>query len=159
MFRKKKPVLNSFAPSEKLFIRVFRDQLDSAGHILPPQVAIPDQSVNRSGCDGKFWFVLMPEPHLDAQKNARQLCSGVYAIHEKDIPTPLVIDGAEFTFAVVHDPIDRNYQHCEIRVYRDGKHLSDKKYVKKVKKYYRTIIANAAGQKAVLTPESNLRSS
>ncbi len=127
----------------------FRGEDNPTG-ITPNQIPTPDQSVNRSGLGGKCWFVLMPEPKEPVELRNRKLCMGILKLLANPMPTPVKNDKAIYTFVLEHDPLPENYQHCEIRVYKDGvrQTTADRKKLKKlipknVKKHYRAKMAEA----------------
>jgi hypothetical protein len=158
MYRRDRPTTNDFHDSECLYFRWFNDWLDGEKAIRPDNVPIPNQSVNRSRHGGKCWFVLLPEPAIEGDKSCgerarRQLLMGIVQIRMNGLLPPTRLDGKRYSFSVEHDPLDHNYQHCEIRVYQEGLRLTDKKSagIKIVKKYYRVKVAKKAV--LVLHPE------
>lgn len=152
MIRNGRPEVQVFEDHEWLYFRWFSDWCGSEhqnpARISQNHIPIPDQSVNRSGLDGRGWFVLMCEPNEEKQRANRKLCQGILAFKYANLPSPLTFQQSEYTFKCEHDPLEHNYQHCEIRVYRDGARLtgSDWKAVERklkvVKKYYRQIMAD-----------------
>lgn len=158
MYCRGRPIVPVFEDGERIFFRWYRNDVndtfikhDNPTGITPNQVPIPDQSVNRSGLGGRFWFVLMPERDEPHDLRLRKLCMGVLKLTIDCIPNPTNDDGVNYTFLLERDPLRDNYQHCEIRVYKDGlrQTASDRNQLKKlipkaVKKYYRAKIAEAA---------------
>lgn len=80
---------------------------------------------------------------------------GIVKITRADVPVDFVEAGRTYRFALEHDPLDHNYQHCEIRVYLDGRKLQktdlEKGAGKKAKLHYRTVLARNA--RILLEPE------
>lgn len=129
-------------------MRWARADLTDDGEVRPENIRCPDQSVNREKYDGGDWFVLLPDP--EHQKSGAWLCMGVLRFRVSDIPEPIVVAGTEHSFKVVHDPIDRNFRHCELRAYKD-RMRNPKKVTKEAKKHFRTAIGLAA--KLVIAPD------
>jgi hypothetical protein len=92
----------------------------------------------------------MPEHDEPHQLRIRKLCMGILKLTADCIPTPTENEGATYAFRLEHDPLRYNYQHCEVRVYKDGlrQTASDRNQLKKlipkaVKKHYRAKIAES----------------
>ena len=68
---------------------------------------------------------------------------GVAAFCAGDLPPKTQTTGdVKYEFTVEHDPLDDNYGHSELRVYKDGKREKDTKKINTgVKKEYRTKLA------------------
>ena len=62
------------------------------------------------------------------------------------LPREFVYQGDVYTFVLEHDPLEHNYQHCEIRIYRNGNRLTknELKKAKAAKLYYRHEMASRA---------------
>ena len=170
MLRGTRSIVNDFVNDERLFFRWYVDWVEHDGKVSRANVPTPDQSVNRSKHGGKSWFVLIPDVcergDSDYSEKMRRLCQGAYTFLVREIPEPTTENGHSYAFRVEHDPEENNYQHCEIRIFRDGYRVKEmpprsRKYatvdlsgtilekvskteVDKVKLYYRHKIAEAA---------------
>lgn len=166
MFRNGRPVDETISPNEYLYFRWFSDHVGSDGKLNQGNIHCPDQSVNRSANRGRCWYVLLPEPSDDPGRANRKLCMGVVRILASDVPSSCEHGGWEFSFRVEHDPIEHNYHHCEIRLYRNGDRLTkneagqlkkrEKSALKVAKKFYRDWIYKLYRKKAIgfaLKPE------
>lgn len=151
MRRQGRVIVERFTSSEWLYFRWFSDWFETEGQLRSSQVPIPDQSVNRRGCGGRCWFVLVPEPACNVERVHRQLGQGIVAIKVSDIPEEFMDGEQRYSFLVQHDPEDHNYQHCEIRVFGQRGRLDKSTIAKAVKLYYRFEIAKAA--RLLLRPE------
>jgi len=106
-------------------------------------IRFPDQSVNRSKY-GEASDVLIPEP--GREKSSRWIHLGVLGFPVECVPACLTAnDQVVCDFRVEHDPLDHNYPHSEIRVYRDERRVRDKKGIGKAhRKRYRLAIMEKA---------------
>lgn len=141
MLRRGRPVDPSFSLREKLYFRCKCDAVMDGGRIKPKQVPFPDQSVNRQRYS-KARDVLLPLS-TGAEHSRKWLFWGVAMIRVRDVPGA-ALDGSqvEHVFRVEHDPLDENYGHSEIRVYKQGVHMREKREIDDlVKKEYRTNLA------------------
>jgi hypothetical protein len=145
-----RPISPRFEPSERVAFRFYRNDVGLDGKLKAAAIRPPNQSVNRLGLGGKAWFVLLPAPDCPAENRRKQLCMGVVTIAVNQIPSGCAENKKQYLFSVEHDPLDHNYQHCEIRWYEDGHRIPSKingkdvKLPTGVKKYYREEIANRA---------------
>ncbi len=166
MRRHNRDVVPVFEGGEQVFFRWYRNDIkeefrneDNPTGITPNQIPTPDQSVNRSGLEGRCWFVLIPEAEESVERRNRKLCMGILKLAAGRMPTPTTEGNAVYTFVLEHDPLPENYQHCEIRVYKDGVRQTavDRKKLKKlipnkVKLHYRAKMAEFAAWE--LLPEA-----
>lgn len=108
----------------KLFFRFFCNNATPDG--LPTKAAIPcpDQSVNCLVGGGKAWFLLLPEPNQRRKQNHRGRCSGIVELKREEFPMTFPVGDLVYEARVEHDPKDHNYQHCEIRIYENGEHVT-----------------------------------
>lgn len=146
MWQKARPLIEAFGESEVLFFRWFLNWTLDDQTIRPAHLPSPNQSVNRSGLGGRCWFVLMPDPE---SQSLPHLCKGIVRIDIRDIPASF----GDITFRVEHDPTPHNYQHCEIRAFRNGQKLDE--IPKPAKKFYQTELAKRA--KLILASEIKTR--
>lgn len=133
--------MTSFYVDEELYYRIKRESLEQDGSIKPAMVHFPSQSVNCSQL-GYPTDVLLPNERADSHQN---LVLGVAIVLARELPTPYTTgSGAQETryeFCIEHDPVELNYGHCEIRVFKGGKEeRSSSKIGNTVKKHYRTIV-------------------
>lgn len=139
MYAKGRPLDPEFLGTEQLYSRCKLDWIDENGHLKPTYVRIPDQSVNRekySQCKD----VLLPD---GSPQSRAWLLWGVASVRVEDLPPQSQsAGGVTFQVTVEHDPLDDNYGHCELRVYKDGHRECDSKKVNsKVKKEYQVKLA------------------
>ena len=107
-----------FDPAENLFVRVEPDQVIN-GEVKITAIRLPEQSVNRERFSPPWW-VLIPSPEQPAEKFRD--CS-VFAIARSDVPSKVEVSpGVDhvFEFRVAHVPVENNYAHSEIGVFRGG---------------------------------------
>lgn len=138
-------------PDEFLYFRWFRDHVEGNNLPRPDQISVPDQSANRSGLGGRCWYVLIPEMGSSVEAATKRLCMGVLQIRDHDLEYQVVVKDSAFHFKASHDPVDCNYFHCELRVFRNGARLSrddaeqlrreEKSDFKEGKKWFRTEMA------------------
>lgn len=141
MFRRERPVYDQFDDREMLYHRVTLATmgLDSTSAISNGtrifanlKIPLPKTSVNRSWPDGEPDDVLRPcWPKFKDW--------GVLGFEVRLIPTPHIRDqGEALHYPVMHDPIDDNYYHCEIRAFREGESEPLKELKKGWKLWFRT---------------------
>jgi hypothetical protein len=97
----------NFEPEEELFIRF---KIIHEDKLIPIEIKSVNQSINRSkhGCQPEW--VLLP-----CYKNW-----GYGAFKVRDIPTFMTTSaGVRYNFQVDHVPLELNYCHSEIHVYKD----------------------------------------
>jgi len=109
------------------------------GRLDASVVRFPDQSVNRQKCS-KPQDVLLPEPRNDKSKEWIYCGALKFPVHA--VLRSIEVGGQVIcTFRVRHDPVEYNYAHSEIRVYREGQRIMDKKSItKEHRKQYRLAI-------------------
>jgi hypothetical protein len=110
--------------TELLFARWFSDHMDGDGKPRAENLIAPDQSMNRSGLGGRCWYVLVPDPTDEPAKAMKTLCRGIVRVAAPDLSMQMVADGKVFTLRIEPDPLDHNYHHCELHLFRDGQRLS-----------------------------------
>jgi len=168
MFRRGRGIV-PIALDDILCFRWFNDFVEKDGSLRPANIFIPDQSMNRRrfpGFRGRCWHVLIPNPEDDSERASRNCCTGVVQLRAADVTLETSQNGVLFSFRVDHDPLEHNYGHCELRVYRNGVRLQKLdadglKYADKVpwtaaKKWFRTEVAKVARNREfrlVLRPE------
>jgi hypothetical protein len=128
-----------FDQFEKLFLRCQKEWIDQHGQVKPANIHFPDQSVNRERYS-KPRDVLLA---VDTRGSASFLLWGVAFVQVADIPHPMVSEGnVQYQFTVEHDPLEHNYAHSELRVYKNGvREQTKKKINQEVKKRYRIELA------------------
>jgi hypothetical protein len=139
MYRNGRPVDPGFLATERLFFRCRLDSLDGSGRIKPAEIHFPDQSVNREKYSRRT-DVLLPD---GSPRSKDWLLHGVAEVEVRDLPPETRSAGdVAYQFKVEHDPMDDNYAHSELRVYKDKQRETDKKRINAVvKKQYRTELA------------------
>ncbi len=112
MYRHGRAIDPIFAPDENLYMRVCADQIDlEERRVLPTAFRFPNQSVNREKYTGDPLWVLYPN-FFDM---------GVVAFEVQQIPTPILREGGPaYEFRPVHDPLEENYGHSEVRGNRES---------------------------------------
>jgi hypothetical protein len=138
MRRRDRPVDNEFAPNELLYIRCKAENVDEdLGILKPAAIHFPDQSVNRAKHSRPADVIIPPDDSV-----LEMILWGVSAIAVSDLPAPTKTEkGPQFSFAVHHDPIELNFSHSEIRVFRDNERHSKGKVNDLIKKHYRNTVA------------------
>jgi len=150
MYRRERGIDERVAPDEYLYYRWFSNWVDSDRRIHADQMKMPDFSANRSGHGGRSWYVLLPEPNDEQPLARRKLCQGIVCFRASEIPLPCVVEERTYVFAVEHDPLEHNYQHCEICVYHEGSRVAKegrglpRSEWKQVKKHFRTAMREVA---------------
>jgi hypothetical protein len=155
MLQNGRPADPLFDPNEALFFRWSKTDLTDDNQIRPENMRIfrvPDQSVNRSKHNGRDWHVLLPNPEYP--NSPAWLCMGVFRISVSDVPAPVTRSGAVHELRVEHAPDKLNFEHCELRVYKNGvREQSRKKVPDAVKKEFRTAVFQAA--ELVIVPDDH----
>jgi hypothetical protein len=158
MYRNSRPVDTVFSGGELLYFRLFSDWVE-AGRFAESQIPCPDQSVNRTQHGARPWYVLIPEPTPNVpespeelNRRRRTIHMGLVRMQAADVPRDYEERGNTYQFVLEHDPLDHNYHHCEIRIYRNGHRLSKNELRKATaaKKHYRHEMSLAA--KMILSP-------
>lgn len=132
-----------FSPKELLYLRCFEWSVEGDRLADVGAIGFPDQSVNRE----KFsrpGDALIPEP--GNEKSCRWIYLGVVAFPVCAVPRTLEDKGEAICDCTVeHDPLDHNYAHSELRAYKGGKRITDKRDVPKIRrKQYRHRIMELA---------------
>lgn len=100
----------TFEPDEELYIRF--SQMDGET-VNPICIKCPGQSANRSKYSQPQWVLLCDYPKF--------VNFGYGLILVGEIPPELTSTGeVVFSFKPVHDPMDNNYSHTEIRAFKEG---------------------------------------
>lgn len=141
---------------ELLFGRILNQFIGEDGKLNPDKFPpnIVDLSMNRSGEGGKWWFVIIPDPPKKNdpefnERNNQRPCYGVFELKASEIPAPYHHNGDIYTFKPIHAPLDHNYQHCEIAVFKNDairleEHHVKQKSMKKLRSHYRVVMARGA---------------
>jgi hypothetical protein len=126
-----------FSPDEPLYYLFDAIEQD---RVAVQRIPFPDQSVNRAKYSRPKWVRLVAYP--------KYMNHGIAEILVGKVPTELASDNqVGFVFKTVHDPLEENYSHSEIRCYRDGRHISHderSKIPKIVKLKYRLQIGQSS---------------
>lgn len=115
MMAKDRPEDQHFADDELLYRR-FRPEDFEGGEVAPEAFELPDMSVNREKYGPPEWL-LLEEEYADW---------GVASFRVRDIPRdrPMLHEGVvAYVLSPRHGPLEYNYPHSEVRVYRNGIHL------------------------------------
>jgi hypothetical protein len=111
MYRLGRPIDSIFNSNEDLFVRFDRLQ---GNNVDPTCIRAIDQSVNRSKYSEPQWVIL---PTFQDW--------GYGSFKVKDIPDSLFSDsGVKHCYKIEHDPLEKNYSHSEIRVYKNERRLN-----------------------------------
>jgi hypothetical protein len=121
MWRKGRPVVETFDPDEWLYFRVSPQNVVN-GQLSSAVVDMPAQSVNRSKFSEPNW-ALIPPPDKPESAYAG---FHVFGVQAKNVPTGTK-SGPSWWYGVEHLPEDYNYSHSEIRATEDGSSFSDDK--------------------------------
>lgn len=126
MYRNGREIDPVFDPEELVYHRcILSDLVD--GKFSSVSIKFPDWSVNR----GKYCRpsdVLLPS----------WLDFGVAEFKVKDVPSDMKSSGdTNFNFKIEHDPLEENYSHSELRVYKNGFHDKKVSVSSLVKKEFR----------------------
>lgn len=133
MFRQDRPVDSEFSPTEDLYHRCLaRHVVDK--RLLPEAIRFPNFSVNRSKYSE-------PEDVLIPQYSQW----GVATFQVKDLPPQRSTDtNTTYTWQVVHDPLEENYAHSEVRTYKNGHYSETLDVPKTIKKEFRQVLSDKA---------------
>ena len=139
MKRNGRAVLEGFKPEELLFFRFDAEDLEQ-GELSIQSISIPDQSTNWSRLGPAEWLRLCEYPKFAN--------CGLVEIAVNGIP-PDIIDegGTEYRIIPTHVPLEENYPHSEIRIFKSGNHISydeRRKLSKTAKLKYRDSIRRRA---------------
>lgn len=139
LYQRGRPVDSDMPPTERLYFRCMRDWLDDNDSVRPAQIQFPDQSVNRERYS-RPRDVLLPDGALVSRN---WILWGVSMVQISDLPPDIASPGGvSFSFTAEHDPLEDNYSHSELRVYKNGiREQAKKKINSQVKKKYRTDMA------------------
>jgi hypothetical protein len=147
MWRRGREIDPEFEPSEPLYSRCTKDQLeDWDGNFTDVfsslSVRFPDFSVNR----GKYSEpedVLIPSvgqpPDIYAQMGIVKFTVGTARWEHQPKASPI-----KYEMRVEHNPDDHNYSHSEVKTYKDGKYDNGADISKTIKKAYRARLARGA---------------
>lgn len=136
MYRCGRPVDPEFEPAERLFMRASPDQFDDRDRLLFSAIRVPNQSVNRERYSEPEW-VRLPDPAWAAMS--------VAAIEVQELPEPWQRNtDVVFATNVVHDPLEENYSHSEIRIHKNGEYSENLRFSKGTKLKLRARIAERA---------------
>jgi hypothetical protein len=130
MFRRDRPVDENFDVAEALYYRCQAQHVD--GHqLLPEAIRFPNFSVNRSKYSEPE-DVLIPSYHN----------WGIATFGVRDLPEPESTDEkTEYEWQVVHDPLEDNYAHSEVRTFKNRTYSEDLKVPTTIKKKFRQILS------------------
>ena len=142
MYQNGRTIGSDIADDERLFFRCVKESVDSNNRIKPASVRFPDQSVNREQFS-RPGDVLLPDGET---RSKEWILNGVVAFFRNDLPCQSSSGGdVTYTFTAEHDPVEDNYGHTELRVYKDGRRVLKSKQVNtEVKKRYRLQLARKA---------------
>lgn len=137
--RRGRPAEQQFEPDEALYKRCRKVDVDE-GHLAAESIRFPDFSVNRAKYSDPE-DVLLPDYEG----------WGVAEFQVKDVPARVPMEeltqppAVEYTFSVVHDPLDDNYSHTEVRALKDGVYRKKLKITHQgVKQWFRVRISQAS---------------
>lgn len=135
MYRKGRGIDRGILPRHCLYFRVQREDL-IGNRINPGRIRASDTSVNWSKYS-------LPWDVVFDYKGA-----GIARFMVRDVPKilPTTVAGGtkEHHFRPVHDPLEENYSHCEIRCFKEGEHHTSGKLPVTVKKEFRQILSDRA---------------
>jgi len=134
--RNGRPVVEDFGTAERLYFRVERAEIEPGGQLRLARVRV-NQSVNRGAFSRAGW-VLHPDHWDDAGVGVAE-CA--VASVSREIPSQ---SQHKWACRPVHDPLDANYAHSEIRVSRDGAFPPPSDLPNSVKIQIRTVIRDFA---------------
>jgi len=106
-----------FLADETLFRRVPTRLWDTADKPPIEAIDLPDISVGRSKYGHPEWV------RHDAVNGKHFDKWGVIGIVVSAIPNPFANNGVALEFSCVHDPLENDYPHTEIRMFDGGEHL------------------------------------
>lgn len=147
MLRNSRPIDPIFAADELLYSRCILEGVETIHaadgsrmrRIRPAYIHFPDQSVNRQKYS-RPWYVLLPG---DDQRSQAWIDWGIAQLPVSGIPPPQQSAGdVRYEFTVEHDPLDDNFGHAELRVYKNGQREKGKNKINAVvKKTYRQLLS------------------
>lgn len=147
MLRMDRPPDPLFFPEELLYLRCTLEGAETLSaddgslrrRVRPAYIHFPDQSVNRQKYS-RPWHVLLPGASEDSRD---WILWGVACVPVAALPPPQETAGKVlYEFTVEHDPLDDNFGHAELRVYKNRQRETDKKKINaKVKKTYRQLLS------------------
>lgn len=130
MLRRDRPVDDNFDLEEELYYRCQARHVDGQ-RLLPEAIRFPNFSVNRSKYSEPE-DVLIPS-YQDW---------GIATFRVRDLPEPESTDEkTEYEWRVVHDPLEDNYAHSEIRTFKNGVYSETLKVSTTIKKKFRQILS------------------
>jgi hypothetical protein len=133
MLRQLRPVDSHFESSETLYYRCRAEHI-SGDRLLPQAIRFPDFSVNRSKYSEPE-DVLVPT----------YLNWGVSAFHVSDLPLAQQTDAQTvYSWQVIHDPLEDNYSHSEVRTDKNGQYSKTLDVPKTMKKFFRQVLSDKA---------------
>lgn len=147
MLRKGRSLDPLFAPQEMLYLRCTLEGTETITaadgtpyrRVRPAHIHFPDQSVNRQKYS-RPWHVLLPS---DDERSQSWILCGSAQVPVSGIPPAQQSAGnVHYEFTVEHDPLDDNFGHAELRVYKNGQRERDKRRINSVvKKTYRQLLS------------------
>lgn len=135
-----------FSTDEQLYMRIRHEWIDENYRIKPPFIRFPDQSVNREKYSEPYDVLL---PNKD-KTPPDQVFWGVASITVGNVPCAekkqvenrdKKNQEAQLKFTVEHDPVEDNFGHSELRVYKNGTRETKGRVNDIAKKAYRTKLA------------------
>jgi hypothetical protein len=140
MFRQARPVDSCFESSEDLYYRCRAEHI-SDNRLLPQAIRFPDFSVNRSKYSNPE-DVLVPT-YSDW---------GVSAFHVGDLQLEQKTDAhTVYSWQVIHDPLEDNYSHSEVRTFKNGSYSETLKVPTTTKKFWLSQNCREASPDLVIT--------
>lgn len=137
MYRKGRNSDPDFDQKEKLYHRFKQLQKASNGKFYPASIRFPDFSVNRERYS---------EPEDVLHPNYKGW--GIVSFKVEELPEPIKIREGDknettYTFGPVHDPLEENFAHSEVRTYKNGQYSENMNVSnKEVKTQFRIHLAN-----------------
>ena len=130
MFRRNRPIDENFDLEEELYYRCQAQHVDEQ-RLLPGAIRFPNFSVNRSKYSEPE-DVLIPS-YQDW---------GIATFRVGNLPEPeLTDDTTEYEWRVVHDPLEDNYAHSEVRTFKNSVYSENLKVPSTIKKKFRQILS------------------
>jgi hypothetical protein len=143
MYRNGRPIDNKFKPTDHLYHRCRKDDVFE-DRMLPDRIRSRDPSVNWSKYS-KPWDVIFDHPG-----------EGIVRFIVRDLPIELPKSPPEppknpkksiapiklHSFFPIHDPIEDNYSHSEIRTFKDGARVTKGSLPELAKKEFRQIMSD-----------------
>jgi hypothetical protein len=147
MLRNGRPGDPVFASDELLYFRCRLDGTETFTaadgtpnrRVRPANIHFPDQSVNRQKYS-RAWYVLLPNAEAGSKD---WICWGIVRVSVSALPPAQQTAGdVHYAFTVEHDPLDDNFGHAELCVYKNGQREKNKKKINAVvKKTYRQLLS------------------